>query len=108
MPTDDEIRAHPAPALQIHGSSGLSFPWAEPHHDGVKGSSSHTFGPDGVTAVMKMYIYWDDLQDALQELLGYSWREPPVTLGGSPILRRSLPWQHPVFNQLYVKRSQSV
>lgn len=109
MPTADELLSHPRPALQVQPTSGLDFPWAEYHTDQVSGSSSHTFGPDGVTVAMKMLIYWDDLPLALQQLLGYSWRDDgTLTPRGTPWLRRKLPWQHPVWNQLYVKRIAEV
>ena len=109
MPTLDEILGHPAPALRFQPTSGLDFPWAEYHPDGVHGSSSHTFGPDGVTVAMKMLIYWDSLPFALQQLLGFSWRDPgTLTPRGTPWLRRKIPWQHPIFNQLYVKRISEV
>lgn len=91
--------------LQVYPQSGLSFPWAELQTDPVMGSSSHVFGPDGVSVVMKMLIRWEDIIDACVELLGYSWRDTStLTSRGTPFLRRELPWQHPLFNQLYVKR----
>lgn len=109
MPTALELLAHPAPSLQFQPLSGLNFPWAEQHPDPVYGSSSHTFGPDGVTVAMKMYVYWDHLAIAIQQLLGYSWRDPTtLTPRGTPWLRRKLPWQHPIWNQLYVKRISEV
>ena len=109
MPTAGEIIAHPFPALRFHPTSGLDFPWAEYHPDGVTGSSSHSFGPDGVTVGMRMLIYWDSLPFALQQLLGFSWRDDgTLTPRGTPWLRRKLPWMHPIFNQLYVKRISEV
>ena len=109
MPTAAQVLAHPAPGLLYQPLSGLSFRWAEYHPDGAYGSSSHTFGPDGVTVAMKMLVYWDDLALACQELLGYSYRDTSVlTPRGTPWLRRKLPWQHPIFNQLYVKRISEV
>lgn len=109
MPTVENLLAHPFPQLRIHPTSGLSFPWAEYHPDGVRGSSSHTFGPDGVTVGMQMLLYWDDMSQACQELLGFSWRDAStVTPRGTPWLRRKLPWQHPIWNQLYVKRISEV
>ena len=91
MPTAAEILLHPAPALRIHPTSGLDFPWAEYHPDGVTGSSSHTCGPDGVTVAMRMLIYWDTLPYAVQQLLGYSYRDSgTLTPRGTPWLRRKL------------------
>jgi len=52
-----------------------------------------------------MLIYWEDLADALQELLGFSYRDfdtIPATLG------RVLPWRHPFASQLFVKNIASV
>jgi hypothetical protein len=96
------------PQLQIQPQSGLSFAWNEPV-DPTTGTSSATLGPDGVTVGMKMTIFWSDLETALKELLGYSWRDasnvPPLI---NPVLRRKLPWQHPYWNHLYVKRIAEV
>ena len=109
MPTIAEILRHPAPDLNVHPTSGLDFPWAEYHPDGATGSSSHTFGPDGVTVAMRMLIYWDTLPYAVQQLLGYSYRDAgTLTPRGTPWLRRKLPWKHPFLNQLYVKRISEV
>lgn len=102
--------ANPFPQLRMHPSSGLSFPWAEYHPDPVIGSFSAALGPDGVVVGMKMLIYWHNLNEAIKELLGYSWRDDrsPATPRGTPWLRRKLPWQHPIWNQLFVKRIAEV
>lgn len=104
--------ASPLP-LYIQTLSGLDFPWAFFNPDGTSTSTSH-LGPDGVTTVEVMQIYWSDLLAACQQLLGYSYRDttamtPAVgAYPGGPWLRRKLPWQHPYFNQLYVKGISSV
>lgn len=115
MPTLAEILRHPAPNLRYHPGSGLLFNWAEYHPDGMQGSSAYTFGPDGVMVAMRMLVYWDGLLDpdpdinTLVQLLGYSWRDPSKsTPKGTPYLRRKMPWQHPIWNQLYVKRISEV
>lgn len=115
MPTIAEILQHPAPNLRYHLGSGLNFPWAEYHPDGTQGSSAYTFGPDGVMVAMRMLCYWDSLLDpdpfanALVQLLGFSYRDPSrSTVKGTPWLRRVTPWQHPIWNQLYVKRISEV
>lgn len=98
--------------LQIQPQSGLSFPWAEYHPDPVQGSFSAALGADGVTVGMKMLINWSDLNKACVELLGYTQRKPSYVniLGATvpPRLNRILPWQHPYWNQLYVKRIAEV
>ena len=97
------------PDLKVHPASRLSFPWSEYQTEPVLGSSTHTFGSDGVTVGMKMLILWEDLSRACQELLGYSWRDDRnLTSRGTPFLRRKLPWQHPIWNQLYIKRISEV
>lgn len=99
----------PAPNLQIHPTSGLSFPWAEYHPDPVAGSGTHAFGSDGVSVGMKILIFWEDLPTALVELLGYSWRDSSkLTSLGTPFLRREIPWNHPIFEHLFVKRIAEV
>lgn len=101
--------AFPFPQLAVQPLSGLSFPWAEYHPDPVAGSFSATLGSDGVTVGLKMLIPWERLETACQELLGYSWRDTEtLTPQGGPRLRRKLPWQHPYWNQLYVKRIAEV
>lgn len=109
MPSLIELARHPAPGLRSHPTSGLSFPWAEYHPDPSTGSSTHSFGSDGVVVGMKIIIFWDDLPRACQEILGFSYRDASrLTPRGTPWLRRKLPWQHPVWNQLYVKRISEV
>lgn len=101
--------AHPFPELVVQALSGLSFPWAEYHPDPASGSFSASLGSDGVTVGMKMLIFWRDLQTACQELIGYSFRDDiNLTPDGGPRLKRKLPWQHPYWNQLYVKRIADV
>lgn len=86
--------AHPFPDLQEYPQSGLSFAWAE------KGSSDFHLSPDGTQAGMTMLIRWTSLQTAVQEILGYTWRDTTKPVSR---LRRELPWQHPYFNQLFAK-----
>lgn len=88
--------AMPLP-LQIHGSSGLSFPWAFEQRFNL------SMGGDGVAWSEVMQINWRDLETAMKELLGYSWRDTSVNRYGNLRLRRSLPWQHPYWNQMWVK-----
>jgi hypothetical protein len=84
--------------LQQHPLSALSFPWA------FDGNMNLRLGGSGAEWSEVMYINFEDLQVAVQELLGYSWRdESTIPLLGFPQLRRKLPWQHPYFNQLFVK-----
>src|SRR4051812_19495432 len=92
---------HPAPELRAHPQSGLGdLAWAM-----VGGAEDMHLGPDGVGTGMTIFVYWEDLETALVRLLGYSMRNPET---GSPKLIRHLPWQHPYFNQLYVKAVTSV
>lgn len=97
--------AHPFPNLQIHPTSGLLFPWAEHHPGGAVGSFDATMGPDGVLFTMHMLINWNDLAIALQTILGFSYRDDT---GIYPQIRRVLPWQHPLANQLWVKDISSI
>jgi len=90
---------HPFPALQQYATSGLLFPWA------FTGNSNAHLGEDGVGWTEEMYVEWKDFRQAVQALLGYSYRR---VISGVPTLRRVLPWQHPYFNQLFVKNIQSV
>ncbi len=79
--------------LQRQPVSGLSFPWA------FEGNfSAHLSVEDGVGMGEIMWINWADLEDAVVELLGYSWRNAKIV----PQISRHLPWQHPYFNQLFV------
>lgn len=89
----------PSPLLlQRHANSGLDFPWA------FTGSFNLHLSDEGVGWVETMMINWGDLEEALVALLGYSWRDTStVATLDFPTLRRKLPWQHPYFNQLWVK-----
>jgi hypothetical protein len=89
------------PNLQPQPTSGLTFPWAEynPH---VEGTFDCSLGSDGVSLGMLMLINWEDLEVAVQELLGYSYRPSAGKMS------RILPWQHPYFNQLWVHKISSI
>lgn len=92
--------------LKVYPSSGLTFAWKEMHEkDGIHSSFDGALGPDGVVFTMVMRINWNDLAVALQQLLGYSWRD---TSTSPSTLRRNLPWQHPFTNQLWVKSISSI
>jgi hypothetical protein len=97
--------AHTFPILQVWPTSGLSFPWAEHHPGASVGSFDAQLGPEGTTFALLMLINWTDLGKAIQEILGYSYRD---TTGTTPRLKRILPWQHPLANQLWVKDISSV
>ena len=86
----------PFPALKVHPTSGLSFPWAELHPDKVTGSFDASLGKDGVNVGLLMIINWTDLQTALQQILGYSSRQ---TDQAKPRISRKLPWQHPYLSR---------
>jgi len=87
----------------------LPFPWGF-KVDG-RSPSDANFGPQRQAAVEVMMIYSDDLLNTMGQptlnplslLLGYSWRDASTFVDGvSPArLRRQLPWQHPLYNQLY-------
>ena len=94
----------PFPALHVQPLSGLTFPWLE-MSTGLASRWEASFSPDGVAFTMPMLIYWADLKTALQQLLGYSWRDTTVS---PSVLRRKLPWQHPFANQLWVRSVSSV
>lgn len=83
--------------LNFYPQSGLTFSWA------FTGDANCSFGEDGALWTERMIINWYELQTAITELLGYSYRDTStVATLGYPQLRRRLPWQHPYFNQLYV------
>lgn len=88
------------PNLQVQAGSGLAFPWVE--FNSRSGSVADiSMGPDGVAMGMVMIVFWDDLEEACQALLGYSYRDTdldPVQLG------RVLPWRHPYWTQLWCTR----
>lgn len=77
----------------------LSFPWAE--FIGEHGSTFNaSMGHGGVNSTMQMLIYWEDLAEAAQGLLGYS-----RNIEGR--LNRVLPWLHPIWDQMWVTRIAS-
>jgi hypothetical protein len=92
---------HLFPDLAVHPNSGLSFPWAE-YIPRIEGTFDASLGSDGISLGMVMVIRWEDLETALVELLGYCSR---VDIGK---LHRELPWQHPYFNQMWVKRVSKI
>lgn len=97
--------ANPFPNLRIWPTSGLTFAWAEHHPGGTVGSLDANLGPDGAVFTMQMLIFWQDLALAMQELLGFSFRNNvPIP----PIISRVLPWQHPLANQLWVRNISSI
>lgn len=79
--------------------SGLSFPFTLLTGN-VEGKSHASMGPDGVASSVVMGILWSDLQTAIKEILGYSWRDTSTC---PPTLRRNLPWQEPYYKQTYAK-----
>jgi hypothetical protein len=62
----------------------MSFPWAAKEPSG-QSSFDAELGPEGVGLGMQMLIYWRNLNEACQQLLGYSWRDVPLsqTLNGT-------------------------
>ncbi len=96
---------HPFPQLGFHPNSGAmaNIEWAEyiPH---IEGSSTASFGDDGVGLGMTIFVYWSKVNDAITALLGFSQRKVNPITGSLLGLSRQLPWQHPLYNQLFVKR----
>lgn len=92
------------PVMQVWPSSGLTFPWAEYVPDPRQSSMEGSAGPDGVGMAMTIWLPWANLGDALQQILGYSYRD---TSSGTSVLRRKLPWQNPYTNQMWVKNISS-
>jgi hypothetical protein len=98
----------------VIGASGattaLPIPWTWWHGESGYGSEEISFGPDGMHAGCIIIIRWIDLFVAIQALLGYSYRDTSAlnTSGvgstGLSVLRRVIPWQHPLYNQLYCTR----
>jgi len=88
------------PELRIWSNSGLTFPWV--FATGPTGSiSDANLGHGGCAAAEVMLIYFDDLADAAQQLIGYSWRDTSTT---PSTLRRIIPFKHPFYTQLYCTR----
>lgn len=69
-------------------------------------------GSSGVGVGMVMWVRWQDLQQAVTEILGYSYRytttNPPAPNNHMHWLRRLLPWQHPFWNQLVAHEITSI
>jgi hypothetical protein len=92
--------ADPYPILTIHSTSGLTFPWA--FYTGPTGSAGDAnFGHGGCAAAELMLIRFEDFGVALQQLIGYSWRDASTT---PPRLRRVLPFKHPFYTNLWCTR----
>jgi hypothetical protein len=87
------------PQLVPQNGSRLTFPWAE-YCPKIESLSEAHFGPDGVGLGMTMVIHWPDLGTAIQQILGYSYRD---VSSGTSVLRRVIPFQHPAFPQLFAK-----
>ena len=67
-------------SLSIQPGSGLTFPWAE--FLSKSGSVADvSMGTDGVAQGMSILIYWSDLPEAVQQLLGYSYRTVSAASG---------------------------
>lgn len=88
---------------QLAPSAGLTVPWAE-YQPNVTGSGDMSCGPDGVALGMVILVWWSDLGKALQQLLGYAYRDPGGNSDGTSRLGRVLPWRHPKVTQLYCRR----
>ncbi len=92
----------PVPDLQIQPNSGLTIPWAE-FISRAGSTSDASFGADGTVLGMNILVYWTDIETAIQQLLGYSYRDTSAGAGNT-VLRRILPFQHPLWNQLWCTR----
>ncbi len=101
--------ASPYPDLQMQPNSGLTIPWSE-YISKAGGTSDASFGADGTVLGMNILVYWRDIETAVQELLGYSYvADPPASLSGyTHVLKRVLPFQHPLWNQLWCTRIAKV
>lgn len=66
--------AHPFPQTKIQPGSQLSFPWVE-YNPRVESSWDAAFSPEGVVQTMVMLVPWANIADAVQALLGYSFRD---------------------------------
>lgn len=88
------------PLLDVHGDSGLTFPWTEFVSKRGNVATLNT-GHAGVNATMDIIIRYDDLEDAIKEILGYSER---VAAGDSFVLSRKVPFKHQRFPQLWCTR----
>lgn len=81
------------PDLVIQPGSDLTIPWREfISKSGV--TSDSQWKTDGSQAQMTIDVYWSDRAQAIQEILGYPYRN-----GGS--LARQLPMRHPDWVWLY-------
>jgi len=98
------VPANPIP-LQSYPNSSLTIPWAEYTGKGTGSTADVSLGPDGVVAGLTLDFNWTDLQRAVQQLLGFSYRVPgPGTINGNPLLKRNLPFQHPYWGNLWCTR----
>ncbi len=88
------------PQIRIQPTSGLTFPWA--FYTGPTGSvSDANFGHGGCAAAELMLLYFQDLGPALQQLIGFSYRDSSTS---PPTLRRVLPFKHPFLTNLWCTR----
>lgn len=100
--------------LQVWPASGLTFPWADFTSQQGHGTASAHLSSDGVSASMTLLVPYDWLNTAVQQLLGYSFRDPndPTQNGqgfnNGGVLRRVRPFSHPQWNDLWVKAITNV
>lgn len=94
--------------LQVHTSSGLSFPWAEYTPKGRGTTLDGSFGHDGggATAAYVIVVPWEYAKVAVPELVGYSRRVEQAD--GTYALSRVLPFRHPYFQSLWCSRIAAI
>lgn len=85
--------------IQVAANNQLTFPWAE--YISRQGSTFDSkFGHGGATHAMTIIVYWEHLETAVQELLGWS----EVEEFDDPLqnrLIRYIPFRHPKWTQLW-------
>lgn len=80
--------------LRIYQRSGLSFPWAE-FVSKKGGLQQSQMGHDSVTSSLPIVIYWQNLNLAIKEIIGFSKRV------GANNLSRTIPMKHPFWENLW-------
>lgn len=92
--------------LAIYAQSGMPVAWADFQPAPLSTSDMH-LGPEGVGIGLTILVYWRDLLQAIQFILGFSWRDKLAQQDVNAVmvsrLSRALPWQHPFMFNTYAK-----
>ncbi len=90
----------PTPQIIAVQVGNITLPWAEFIRRGPGSTAEAAFGPDANQASMTLFVYFNDLEQIITQVLGYS-RSLGATNGG---INREIPMRHPFFPQLWAKK----